>query len=103
MHSLLVIGNWKGVNGMNLAPRELEAVLHCANDRTIKEAAKEMKISPESVKKRLLNAKYKLGVNSLRAAVLQAFQLGIIAMANATPPTPKHQQEQKTTNGILIA
>lgn len=75
----ITIGNWQGFLGRDLAARELEAVLHCANERTVKEAAREMQIAPDTVAKRLLSAKFKLGVSSLRGAVLEAFRRGLIS------------------------
>ena len=75
----IVVGNWQGLQGGILAPRELEGVLHCANDCTVKEAAKAMGISPETLKKRLESARLKLKASSIRALVLEAFKRQIIS------------------------
>ena len=75
----MVIGGWQGTLGGVLAPRELEGVLHCANDFTVKEAAKAMGISPETLKKRLGSARFKLGVKTMRGLVLEAFRRGVIS------------------------
>ncbi|MBH3376147.1 LuxR C-terminal-related transcriptional regulator [Pseudomonas alloputida] len=79
----MTVGNWHGIQGL-LAPRELEGVLHCANDRTVKEAAREMNISPATLKKRLESARLKLGAGSIRALVLEAFKRGLINPAATT-------------------
>lgn len=102
--SSITIGSWTGFVGCGLAVRELEAVLHCANDRTVKMAAKEMKVAPDTVSKRLLNAKFKLGVSSLRAVVLEAFRRGLIVASCAAPvdPDPQHDQDQHH-QGVLLA
>lgn len=105
MQPQLVIGNWTGVSNQELAPRELEAVLHCANNRTVKEAAKEMHISPTTVTKRLVNAKFKLGVSSIRALVLESFRRGLISAVSCTVPAnpePQRDQEQEF-HGVFIA
>ena len=75
----IVIGCWKGARGEKLSPRELEAVLHCANNLTVKQVAKQMNISPDSVTKRLMSAKFKIGVSSIRALVLEAFKRQLIS------------------------
>ncbi|WP_052075315.1 helix-turn-helix transcriptional regulator [Pseudomonas lutea] len=99
----IVIGNWQGMLGGVLAPRELEGVLHCANDCTVKEASKAMGISPETLKKRLESARFKLKVSSIRALVLEAFRRGLIA-ASCAPvnPDPQHDREQDHL-GVFIA
>lgn len=106
MQAQLIIGNWKGLSNYGLAPRELEAVLHCANNRTVKETAKEMQISPTTVTKRLVSAKFKLGVSSIRALVLEAFRLGLIAAASCAAPAspdPQHHHDQDQHNGVFLA
>lgn len=105
MQPNLVIGNWTGVSNQGLAPRELEAVLHCANNRTVKEAAKEMHISPATVTKRLVSAKFKLGVSSIRALVLESFRLGLIAAVScAAPANPEPQRDhEQEFQGVFVA
>ncbi|WP_395599576.1 LuxR C-terminal-related transcriptional regulator [Pseudomonas sp. A1437] len=75
----IVIGNWKGAYGEKFSQRELEAVLHCANNLTVKQVAQKMKISPDTVTKRLMSAKFKIGVSSIRALVLEAFKRQLIS------------------------
>lgn len=79
-----VIGGWQGESGGLLAPRELEGLLHCASGCTIKEAAKKMGISPETLKKRLDSARLKLKATNLRALVGEAFRRQIISPVAAT-------------------
>jgi DNA-binding CsgD family transcriptional regulator len=101
----IVIGNWQGMLGGVLAPRELEGILHCANDCTVKQASKAMGISPETLKKRLESARFKLKVASIRALVLEAFRRGlIVAVACAAPadPDPQHDQDQRH-QGVFLA
>jgi len=101
----ITIGNWKGFQDGTLAPRELEAVLHCANDRTVKQAAKAMGISPETLKKRIESARFKLKASSIRALVLESFRRGLIAAVSfAGPASPDpHQHEHDPHAGVLIA
>lgn len=106
MQSQLVIGSWKGVTDQGLAPRELEAVLHCANNRTVKETAKEMHISPATVTKRLVSAKFKLGVSSIRALVLESFRRGLIAAVSGLAPAnpdPQQNHDQGSHDGVFLA
>ncbi|MCV4290861.1 helix-turn-helix transcriptional regulator [Pseudomonas capsici] len=79
----ITIGSWTGITNGPLAPRELEGVLHCANSLTVKEAARLMKISPDTLKKRLESARLKLSAPSIRALVLEAFKRQIISPAAA--------------------
>lgn len=104
--SSITIGNWTGFVGCGLAARELEAVLHCANDRTVKATAKEMNVAPDTVSKRLLNAKFKLGVSSLRGVVLEAFRRGLIVAVSCAAPADPDQQphdQQDSHDGIFLA
>uniref|UniRef100_UPI0025928F11 sigma factor-like helix-turn-helix DNA-binding protein n=1 Tax=uncultured Pseudomonas sp. TaxID=114707 RepID=UPI0025928F11 len=64
-----------------LAPRELEATLHAANDLTQKEIARVMGISPKTVEKRIEDARFKLGAKTMRGLVLEAFKRQIISPA----------------------
>ena len=97
----MVIGSWRGKQGSVLAPRELEGVLHCANDLTIKEAAREMHISPDTLKKRLESARLKMGSRSIRALVLESLRTGLISFTASQDP--QHQQDQDQHAGVLIA
>jgi len=76
----LIIGDWKGRLDAELPRGQLEAVLHAANDLTVKQIARNIGINPDSVQGRLDRAKDKLGfVRSLRGLVLEAMKRGIIA------------------------
>lgn len=80
------IGNWKATeNHERLSPRELEAMLYAANDLTIKEIARKMQIEPTTVKARLDNARFKLGMQkTLRGLCMEAFKRGIIVPLSLT-------------------
>ena len=101
----MTIGNWKGFQDGTLAPRELEAVLHCANDLTVKESAKAMGISPETLKKRIESARFKLKVSSIRGLVLESFRRGLIAAVPFSAPSnpDPHQHEPDQYSGVFIA
>jgi hypothetical protein len=76
----ITVSGWQGWLGKGLAPRELEAVLYAAQDKTIKQIARDMGIAPDSVSKRLTDARFHLGYQrSIRGAVLEAWKRGIIA------------------------
>ena len=76
----ITVPGWQGFLGKGLAPRELEAVLYAAQDKTVKQIARDMGIEPDSVSKRLTDARYHLGFQrSIRGAVLEAWRRGIIA------------------------
>ncbi|AGZ36560.1 MAG: response regulator transcription factor [Pseudomonas sp.] len=82
-HTITASG-WTGFLGMGLAPRELEATLHAANDLTQKEIARLMGISPKTVEKRIEDARFKLGAKTMRGLVLEAFKRQIISPAATT-------------------
>ncbi|WP_434456535.1 helix-turn-helix transcriptional regulator [Stutzerimonas urumqiensis] len=74
------IDGYIGRHGLGLAPRELEATLHCARQLTAKETAREMGCSPYTVKALLDNARFKLGMQrSVRGLLMEALKRGIIA------------------------
>lgn len=77
----ITASGWTGFLGMGLAPRELEATLHAANDLTQKEIARLMGISPKTVEKRIEDARFKLGAKTMRGLVLEAFKRQIISPA----------------------
>lgn len=80
------IGNWKSTDKTDrLSPRELEAMLYAANDLSIKEIAREMNIEPTTVRARLDNARFKLGMQkTLRGLCMAAFKRGIITPLSLT-------------------
>ncbi|EPI5387648.1 response regulator transcription factor [Pseudomonas aeruginosa] len=81
MHATINCGGWIGRTGLGLAPRELEATAWSASELTAKEVARRMGIAPGTVEKRLDDAKFKMGVRSVRGLVLEAFRRGIISPA----------------------
>lgn len=80
------VGNWKSTDKTDrLSPRELEAMLYAANDLSIKEIAREMNIEPTTVRARLDNARFKLGMQkTLRGLCMEAFRRGIITPLSLT-------------------
>ena len=84
----ITAGNWSGILNGGLAPRELEATLYAAADLTAKEIARLMGVAPGTVSKRLDNARFKLGVRSIRGLVVEAFQRGLIWSCLPSPKQP---------------
>lgn len=72
---------WIGHLGRGLAPRELAFVLDVAVGRTDKQIAQRFDIEPGTVKKRLSNAMFKLGVNRRAALIGEAMRRGLISPA----------------------
>ena len=103
--NVITIGNWKGVLGRGLAPRELEATLYAAADLTAKETARFMDVSHRTVSKRLDDARFKVGARTVRGLVVEALSRGLIFLAStASPsPAPQRQQEQESTLSIFVA
>lgn len=96
-------GGWIGFLGQGLAPRELEAIAHAANELTVKQISRAMGISPCTAAKRLDSAKFKLGVKTVRGLVLEAFRRGLIVAAGSPfPADPNHQQDTEH-QGVLVA
>lgn len=68
-----------GFLGRGAAPRELECLLAIAGGFTGKEAARELGVTENTIKKRLLCLSTKLNVNRRAALVAEAFKRGLIA------------------------
>ncbi|SHM78455.1 hypothetical protein [Phytopseudomonas punonensis] len=80
MPNTITIAGWKGWIDAGLPRRQLEAVMHAASDKTAKEIAREMGISPDGARQRLDEARFKLGMQrTTRGTVLEAWKRGIIA------------------------
>lgn len=93
-----------GTLGRGAAPRELQCLLAVAAGRTTKEAAKDLGLTPDSFKKRLLALTTKLGVTRRAQLVAAAFAQGIISAAAAPAnPDPQHQPKQEDVDGVLLA
>lgn len=75
----IVRGNFQGFLDHGLTDRELEFTLDVANGMTDKEIAREVGLSPESVKKRIFFAMTRLGVNRRAALIAEAMRQAIIA------------------------
>ncbi len=74
------INGWQGRLGQGLAPRQLEATLWAAADKTAKEIARLMGCAPSTVKQQLDDARFKLGMQrTTRGLCLEAMRRGIIA------------------------
>ena len=78
MEATIINGSWKGHLGRGLAPRELEFLLWISQGFTSKEIAREAVIEAGTVKKRLTNAMFKLGVTKRTALVAEAMKRQII-------------------------
>ncbi|APC18148.1 helix-turn-helix transcriptional regulator [Pseudomonas frederiksbergensis] len=78
MEATIINGAWKGHLGRGLAPRELQFLLWIAQGFTSKEIAREAGIEAGTVKKRLTNAMFKLGVTRRTALVAEAMKRQII-------------------------
>lgn len=76
---MITANGWKGNLNQGLAPRELEATLHAAADKTVKQIAQLMGVAPKTIEKRLEAARFKLGARSIRGLVIEAMKRQIIA------------------------
>jgi DNA-binding CsgD family transcriptional regulator len=76
---MIVVGEWKGLLGKGLAPRELECVLGLACGLTHKQIARDMAIAPMTVTKRVSSAMFKLGVQRAPQLVAEAMKRQIIS------------------------
>lgn len=74
-------GNWKAFFGKGLSDQETQCALLATDGMTNKEIARERGIAPDTVKKRLQSAMYRLGVDRRAALVSEAIRRGIIAPA----------------------
>ena len=83
---ITTIGKWKTTGEPHaLSDRELEAALYAVNDLTVKEIAREMHIECGTVKARLDNARFKLGMQkSLHGLCAEIIRRGIIAPLSAS-------------------
>lgn len=76
---MIVVGEWKGLLGKGLAPRELECVMWLAQGLTHKQIARDMSIAPMTVTKRVSSAMFKLGVQRAPQLVAEAMKRQIIS------------------------
>lgn len=90
-------GNWQGFTDRGLSDREVECTVLAACGLTNKEIAKQMSIAPDTVKKRIQNAMYRLDVPRRAALVAEAMRKAIIApllILLALAEIAPHQQIQ---------
>ncbi|NWA32718.1 helix-turn-helix transcriptional regulator [Pseudomonas sp. C6002] len=78
MEATIINCGWKGHLGRGLAPRELQFLLWIAQGFSSKEIALEAGIEAGTVKKRLTNAMFKLGVTKRTALLAEAMKRQII-------------------------
>ncbi|MCJ0972711.1 helix-turn-helix transcriptional regulator [Pseudomonas sp. PS1] len=90
-------GNWQGFTDRGLSERELECTVLAACGLTNKEIAKAMGIAPDTVKKRIQTAMYRLDVPRRAALVAEAMRKAVIAplvLLLAICEVAPHQQFQ---------
>jgi DNA-binding CsgD family transcriptional regulator len=90
-------GNWQGFLDRGLSEREVECTVLAASGLTNKEIAKKMGIAPDTVKKRIQAAMYRLQVPRRAALVAEAMRKAIIApllLLLALAEVAPHQQIQ---------
>lgn len=71
-------GDWQGNLGRGLSLRELEFTLHVASGMTDKQIARVAGIAPDTVRKRVYSAMFKLGANRRAQLVAEAMRRAII-------------------------
>lgn len=72
-------GLWQSGSEKGLSKREMEATVLAANDLSVKEIAREMGTSPNTVQGQLNNARFKLGMQkTLRGLCMEAIRRGVI-------------------------
>ncbi len=80
MEHTITVPGWRGRLNAGLPPRQLQAVLLAATDKTAKEIARDLGISPDGARQLLDAARFKLGMQrTTRGTVLEAWKRGIIA------------------------
>lgn len=80
MNDYIELAGWRVQLANRLTAKEAEAIALAAAGKTAKEAARDLGVSPETIKVRLEHARYKFGyLNSVRDLLLQAALKGLIA------------------------
>ncbi|MGM8935103.1 response regulator transcription factor [Pseudomonas neustonica] len=74
---MIVHDNWQGTVGV-LSRRELEFTLFVAGGETDKQIARRAGLAPDSVRKRVSSAMFKLGASRRAQLVAEAMRRGII-------------------------
>ncbi|WP_285259220.1 response regulator transcription factor [Halopseudomonas bauzanensis] len=75
---MIIRHGWQGTPGV-LSQREVEFTLAVAAGLTDKEIAREAGLAPDSVRKRIANAMYKLGASRRAQLVAEAIRRAVIA------------------------
>ncbi|WP_262880406.1 sigma factor-like helix-turn-helix DNA-binding protein, partial [Pseudomonas paralcaligenes] len=80
MNNTIELDGLRGRLDAGLPRRQLEALMYACKDLTMKEIARHMGVSPGTVKDRLDDARFKLGMQrSVRGTCLEAFRRGIVS------------------------
>lgn len=72
-------GAWQGNLGLGLSLRELEFTLHVAGGMTDKQIARIAGIAPDTVRKRIYSAMFKLGASRRPQLIAECMRRAIIA------------------------
>ena len=103
--------HWQGVTGL-LSARELQFTLGVAEGKTDKELAREVGLAPDSVRKRIMSAMFKLGAHRRAQLVAEAMRRAIIAplaiflavccvVVNSTPDTQQERAPRNPRGGLV--
>lgn len=99
--TILTSEHWQGVTGL-LSARELDFTLRVAEGMTDKQIAKAVGLAPDSVRKRVYSAMFKLGASRRAQLIAEAMRRAIITplilflavccvVVNSTPDTQQHR------------
>lgn len=99
---------WQGHTGL-LSPREVEFTLAVAAGLTDKQIARESGLAPDSVRKRIANAMYKLGASRRAQLVAEAIKRAVITplvvlmalLCISVGGQPEPQQDRHVRNTII--
>ncbi len=75
----IIRGQWQGTLGSILSPRELEFLLEVAAGKTDKQIAREVGLAPDTVRKRIYSAMFKLKANRRAQLIAEAIRRSLIA------------------------
>ena len=110
MHTL-TSEHWQGCTGL-LSKRELEFTLHVAEGKTDKEIARAAGLAPDSVRKRIMSAMFKLGAHRRAQLVAEAMRRAIIAplaifmaiccvVVNSSPDNHQERAPRNPRGGLV--
>jgi len=102
--TILTSEHWQGVTGL-LSARELDFTLRVAEGKTDKQIAKEVGLAPDSVRKRVYSAMFKLGASrraqliaeAMRRAIITPLVLFLAVCCVVVNSTPDHQDRAPRT------